>query len=106
MRPVQSVSNLGLPSFLTRPPKDPLDPDHGYLLRVSGKGVQISDITGEHGTVWLGQCDDQRVNRRSLTRPTPELGRSTGKGQRHRILKQTGSDELVQGFIATGATLK
>src|SRR5215207_5575726 len=83
-----------------------LDTDNGYPVCLSSKSAQISDVTSENRTVWLGQRDDQRINCRTLPRATPQLGRSTSEGQRHRIFDQTSTDELVEYGIATGAGLQ
>jgi hypothetical protein len=48
--------------------REDLDTDHGYPVCLSSKSVQIGYVTSENRTVWLGQCDDQRINSRSLPR--------------------------------------
>jgi hypothetical protein len=86
--------------------REDLHTDNGYPVCLSSKSAQISDVTGENRTVWLGQRDDQRINCRTLPRATPQLGRSTSEGQRHGIFDQTSTDELVEYGIATGAGLE
>jgi hypothetical protein len=83
-----------------------LQADYADLLGLSSESLQITDITGEDGTVRLSQCYDQRINRRSLPGSTAELGCSASEGQRHRIFNEAGTNELVQWGVATGASLE
>jgi len=82
-----------------------LHTDHSDLLRLSSKSPQITHITSEDGTVRLSQRHDQRINSRSFPGCTTELGSTTSEGDRHRIVDQARTDELVQRCVTTGPSL-
>lgn len=82
---------------------DAFNPD---ALSVRGECFKVAWIGSEHGPVWFGDRDDQRVDGGASTGTSAQESRPSGEWLDHLLHDVAGLEKLVLGGVTPGVPLE
>ena len=83
-----------------------LDGFYGHARRMLSQRLEIDTVGCDHGTAWLGECDDERIDSGASASEPPKLSRSASRRFGNRWDDVTGLEKPIGYRITRGVTLE